>query len=70
VEDQGYGIPSAEIPRIFDKYYRGASPEIQNTPGTGLGLYIVKQIAELHGGRAEVDSEAGKGSTFRLLLEA
>ena len=46
------------------------TPETQNTPGTGLGLYIVKQIAELHGGRVEVVSNRGKGSTFRLRLEA
>jgi len=70
VEDQGYGIPAEEIPYIFDKYYRGVRPETKNTPGTGLGLYIVKQIAELHGGRVEVVSDPGKGSTFRLLLEA
>jgi signal transduction histidine kinase len=70
VEDQGYGIPADEIPYIFDKYYRGARPETRNTPGTGLGLYIVKQIAELHGGSVEVVSDPGKGSTFRLLLEA
>jgi signal transduction histidine kinase len=70
VEDQGYGIPADEIPHIFDKYYRGVTPETQKTPGTGLGLYIVKQIAELHGGRVEVVSDPGKGSAFRLLLEA
>jgi signal transduction histidine kinase len=70
VEDQGYGIPAEEIPHIFDKYYRGATPETQKTPGTGLGLYIVKQIAELHGGRVDVVSDPGKGSSFRLLLEA
>jgi signal transduction histidine kinase len=70
VEDQGYGIPAEEVPHIFDKYYRGVTPETQNTPGTGLGLYIVKQIAELHGGRVEVVSGPGKGSTFRLRLEA
>ncbi len=70
VEDQGYGIPAEEIPYIFDKYYRGVRPETKNTPGTGLGLYIVKQIAELHGGSVEVVSDPGKGSTFRLLLEA
>ena len=70
VEDQGYGIPAEEVPHIFDKYYRGVTPETQNTPGTGLGLYIVKQIAELHGGRVEVVSDPGKGSTFRLRLEA
>jgi signal transduction histidine kinase len=70
VEDQGYGIPAEELPRIFEKYYRGERPEIENTQGTGLGLFIVKQIAELHGGRVEVVSNVGKGSTFRLLLEA
>jgi two-component system OmpR family sensor kinase len=70
VEDHGPGIPPEEIPNIFKKYYRGLGPETKDTPGTGLGLYIVKQIAELHGGRVEVVSAPERGSTFRLLLEA
>jgi len=70
VEDHGPGIPPEEIPNIFKKYYRGLGPQTQDTPGTGLGLYIVKQIAELHGGRVEVVSAPARGSTFRLLLEA
>jgi signal transduction histidine kinase len=70
VQDHGPGIPPEEIPNIFKKYYRGLGPETQDTPGTGLGLYIVKQIAELHGGRVEVVSAPARGSTFRLLLEA
>ncbi len=70
VEDQGYGIPAEDIPHIFDKFYCGVRPETRDTSGTGLGLYIVKQIAELHGGRVDVVSDPGKGSAFRLLLEA
>jgi two-component system sensor histidine kinase SenX3 len=70
VDDQGPGIPPEELDNIFKKYYRLSRPEAKATPGTGLGLYIVKQIAELHGGRVDVVSNPGSGSTFRLLLEA
>lgn len=66
VKDTGRGIPAEEQEKVFEKYYR--SPKTAGIKGTGLGLAIVKEIAEAHGGRVEVESEIGKGSTFRLFL--
>jgi PAS domain S-box-containing protein len=66
VSDTGIGIPESERSKIFEKYYR--SPGVVGVKGTGLGLAIAKAVAEAHGGRIELDSEPGKGSTFRLVL--
>ncbi|MGH7317854.1 MAG: sensor histidine kinase, partial [Candidatus Rokuibacteriota bacterium] len=68
VEDDGVGIPADQLPRIFDKYVRVPHPETTAARGLGLGLSLVKALAEAHGGRVEVDSLPGKGSRFRLLL--
>jgi signal transduction histidine kinase len=68
VEDDGVGIPTDQLPRIFDKYVRVPHPETATARGLGLGLSLVKALAEAHGGRVEVDSLPGKGSRFRLLL--
>jgi signal transduction histidine kinase len=68
VEDDGVGIPPEQLPRIFDRYVRVPHPETATTRGLGLGLSLVKALAEAHGGRVEVDSLPGKGSRFRLLL--
>jgi two-component system, OmpR family, sensor kinase len=62
VIDEGPGIPKEMLPYIFDKFYKGAGG------GAGLGLAIAKQIAEVHKGTLTVESEVGKGSTFRLTL--
>ena len=70
VRDAGVGIDAQEIPRIFDKFYRVKHPETRKVIGTGLGLSLVKSIVEAHRGAIEVDSEPGKGSTFRVLLPA
>ncbi|MDD5434035.1 MAG: ATP-binding protein [Nitrospira sp.] len=67
VEDTGIGIPSEEIPKIFDRFYRVDTSRGQTT-GSGLGLAIVKGIIEAHGGKIEVESAVGKGSTFRVYL--
>lgn len=69
VTDTGIGIPEAELPKIFERFYRGTNvnPAI---PGTGLGLAIIKEIVELHGGTITVESQEGKGSTFRMRLPA
>jgi len=67
VSDTGLGIPSDELPMIFDRFYRGSNVRT-SIPGTGLGLAIIKEIVELHGGTIEVDSELGRGSTFKLAL--
>lgn len=66
VSDNGPGIPKEEADRVFDKYFR--STRTSGTKGTGLGLSIVKSIVDLHNGRVSVESEPGKGSTFRITL--
>ncbi|HSL31587.1 MAG TPA: ATP-binding protein, partial [Anaerolineales bacterium] len=68
VEDSGIGIPTADLPRLFEKFYRGTNREALAKRGTGLGLAIVKSIAERHGGKVWVESDVGKGSTFYLLV--
>ena len=69
VHDQGYGIPRDAIPNIFDKFYRVTDDEnVRETTGSGLGLSLVKQIIDMHGGHLEVDSEVGKGSVFSVIL--
>ncbi len=68
VADQGYGIPAEHRARIFEKFYRVPRAEDADAPGAGLGLAMVREIAELHGGRVTVESEAGAGSTFTLRL--
>lgn len=70
VSDQGIGIPSDEIPRIFERFYRVDKHRSRATGGTGLGLAIVRHVAENHGGRVDVESELGTGSTFTILLPA
>src|SRR4030095_10431006 len=68
VEDHGLGIPAEEQKRIFEKFYRVPTPENRAISGTGLGLALVAHIAEAHGGRVEVNSTLGKGSTFSIRL--
>lgn len=68
VADTGIGIPAEAVPRIFERFYRVDRGRSRETGGTGLGLAIVKHTAEGHGGRVEVDSRTGEGSTFTLLL--
>ena len=68
VSDEGPGILPGELARIFEKFYRVRSVEGDGPPGTGLGLAVVREIAELHHGRASVESTCGKGSTFTLCL--
>jgi signal transduction histidine kinase len=68
VQDTGCGIPESDVPRLFEKFYRGTNREALAQRGTGLGLAIVKSIAERHGGRVWVKSELNKGSVFYLLI--
>jgi signal transduction histidine kinase len=68
VRDRGVGIPEKEQERIFERFYRASIPENQSIPGTGLGLALVDHIARGHGGRVEVESEPGRGSTFTIHL--
>jgi signal transduction histidine kinase len=66
VSDTGIGITSEDLPRIWDRLYRGGGQDRE--PGLGLGLSLVKAIVEAHGGRVEVESSPGQGSTFRVVL--
>lgn len=68
VVDQGIGIPSEEIDRIFERFYRVDPARHRSTGGTGLGLSIVKHVAATHGGDVNVWSVEGQGSTFTLTL--
>jgi signal transduction histidine kinase len=68
VADHGIGIPKAEQRRIFEKFYRVETSLVHTTKGSGLGLALVQHIVEAHGGRVEVASAPGEGSTFTLVL--
>lgn len=68
VEDTGEGIGKDEIANIFERFYRVDKARARETGGTGLGLYIVRMIAIMHGGRVDVKSEKGKGSVFTLVI--
>ncbi|MFE9954721.1 sensor histidine kinase [Micromonospora sp. NPDC005299] len=68
VADQGIGIAPNEVDRIFERFYRADQARSRSTGGTGLGLAIVKHIASNHGGRVDVSSTLGGGSTFTLRL--
>ena len=67
VVDRGVGIARGALPRLFDRFYR-APGAATRTAGLGLGLYISHQIVAAHGGRIEVESEPGRGSTFTVVL--
>ena len=66
ISDTGRGIGDKDLPHIFERFYR--SDDVASIQGFGLGLPIAQAVVELHGGRIEVESRAGQGSTFRLLL--
>jgi len=68
VKDNGSGIPSEHMERIFERFYRVDRSRSREAGGTGLGLSIVRHIALLHGGTVEAESHAGEGSIFRLRL--
>jgi len=68
VTDEGIGVPVGERERIFEKFYRVGRSETQGRRGSGVGLALVKHIAEAHGGRVSVDARAGGGSRFTLHL--
>jgi two-component system, OmpR family, phosphate regulon sensor histidine kinase PhoR len=70
VRDSGIGIAREHLPRLTERFYRVDGSRSRDTGGTGLGLSIVKHVVQRHGGEIDIQSEPGKGSTFRLLLPA
>jgi two-component system sensor histidine kinase SenX3 len=68
VSDDGIGVPSRDLERIFERFYRVDQARSRDTGGTGLGLAIVRHVAQAHGGDISVESVEGEGSTFRLRL--
>jgi signal transduction histidine kinase len=68
VSDTGPGIPAAELPRVFDRFFRGTNVGEARASGSGLGLAITRSIAEMHGGSIEVESAVGAGTRFRVHL--
>lgn len=68
VMDHGIGIKESDMARLFKKFQRIADPSTRKVPGSGLGLYIVKGLVELQGGRMDVTSQYGKGSTFAFTM--
>jgi signal transduction histidine kinase len=70
VQDQGIGMDQKEVKQIFHKFYRTKKAEESGEAGTGIGLSIVQQIVEQHGGQIDVASHPGEGSCFTLVLPA
>ncbi len=68
VSDTGIGMSPEDQARLFTKFFRSENPAVREQPGTGLGLCIVKSLVELQGGRIEVESQLGKGTTFTFTV--
>ncbi|GJM80585.1 hypothetical protein HMSSN139_30810 [Paenibacillus sp. HMSSN-139] len=68
VADTGAGVPAAELPRLFDRFYRGDKARTRSQGGTGLGLAIAKWIVDKHGGTISAASAPGEGTTIKITL--
>lgn len=70
VSDTGMGVEERDLPRLFERFWRGEASRSRGTGGAGIGLAVVRQLVRAHGGEVEVESQLGRGSTFRVLLPA
>jgi signal transduction histidine kinase len=68
VEDTGIGVPAAEVPRLFDRFYRVEGARARTHEGTGIGLALVRELVGLHGGDIAVESEVGRGTRFTVSI--
>ncbi len=68
VSDEGIGIPAPDHADLFERFYRAHNVSTRSYGGLGLGLYISREIVELHGGRIWLESELGRGTTFHVTL--
>jgi two-component system sensor histidine kinase VicK len=69
VSDQGIGIPPEKVGKLFQKFSRVDAGEAKEIKGAGLGLWICREIVEAHGGKIWIESEAGKGTTMKLIMK-
>jgi len=69
VSDTGPGIPEEDLPRIFERFYQAKAKDAKRLPGTGIGLSLVKEFSELHGGSVTVESTVGQGTRFTVTLQ-
>ena len=69
IEDEGIGVPKGEYPKVFKRFYRGGSGEVQSQDGAGVGLYLVRKIVEMQGGSVMIRPAPGGGSIFRVILQ-
>lgn len=69
ITDNGKGIPKMEQKYVFDKFYRMGNEETRTTTGTGLGLFIVKQVAEIHNAEIEINSELNRGTNIKIIFK-
>ena len=70
VTDSGIGIPEAELPHLFNRFYRVKGANSRTHEGTGIGLALVQELVRLHGGAVHIESQEGKGSTFTVTIRA
>jgi PAS domain S-box-containing protein len=68
LRDTGVGIPEAELPHLFERFHRVQAAAARTQEGSGIGLALVQELVKLHGGRIEVESELGKGTTFTVFI--